>query len=114
MDYSIQDLESVKDLMGDGFPKLVQTYVKNMTLYTDNIVQGFTQQDAEMIKNSAHPLKSSSRNLCNMRLADISESLEHKSRKIMDGELSFDDIIDEVKKIPIVAEETRAVLSEYL
>ena len=37
MNYTLQDLSSIKDLMGEAFPHLVQTYVKNMKLYTQNI-----------------------------------------------------------------------------
>ena len=114
MDYNLQNLDSVKELMGDAFEQLVQVYIKNMQIYTENILQGFASQNAEMIKNNAHPLKSSSRNLCNIQLADIAESLEKKSKGIMDGELSFTDIESEVAKIPNLADQALETLSEYL
>jgi len=114
MNYTLQDLSSIKDLMGEAFPHLVQTYVKNMKLYTQNIAQGFEAQDAEMIKNSAHPLKSSSRNLCNTLLADVAEALEDKSKQIMDGELAFADIAADVEKIPSLADASEDAFREYL
>ena len=114
MDYNLQNLDNVKELMGDAFDQLAQIYVKNMQIYAENITQGFAAQDAEAIKNSAHPLKSSSRNLCNSQLADVAEILENKSKKIIQGELSFADISAEIEQIPGLAIQAKEVLSEYL
>ena len=114
MDYNLQNLDNVKELMGDAFEQLVQVYVKNIQIYTDNIIEGFAAQDAEAIKNSAHPLKSSSRNLCNSQLAEVAEALEDKSKKIIGGELAFTDISTEIEQIPALAVQAKDVLSEYL
>lgn len=83
---SKENIENLKDLMGDGFPELVATYSENARKHLDSIGAGLASGDAHKVEHAAHPLKSSSANMGVKELAALAEEIENIAES--DGDLA--------------------------
>ena len=70
----------MRDLMGEDFADLLETYLSGGEAYVAQILQGFEAQDFAALENAAHPLKSSSRNLGAVRVASLAQNIEHYAK----------------------------------
>ena len=85
----LKAVEEMKELMGDQYEMLVETYLRNADHYAAVIQEGYKEQDARKIKDAAHPLKSSSRNLGLRDLSNLGISIELKAKAVEEGEEEF-------------------------
>lgn len=93
----LESLEQLKELMGDKFPQLVETYTRNAQNYVSKIVEGHENADYHMVVEAAHPLKSSSGNLCLVDFSKRAEDIEAEAKKLVAGEgdkAALDALID--------------------
>lgn len=83
--------------MGDQFEMLVLKYCEMAGNLFDEIKQAVSAGDAEGLKKSAHPLKSSSAQLGAVGLAEIAKKLEQLG---IDGTVDgADDLVSEFDRI---------------
>lgn len=71
----------LKDLMGEKFPGLVETYLKSGREHIENIQKGLAVGDAQMIVDSAHPMKSSAGNMGLKALSASAAELEDRAKE---------------------------------
>lgn len=93
----LESLEQLKELMGDKFPQLVETYTRNAQNYVSKILEGHETQNFQQVVEAAHPLKSSSGNLCLMDFSKRAEAVEAEAKKLVAGEgdkAALDALID--------------------
>lgn len=69
-------LEMLLEVLEDGFPTLVETFISDSQLRIDDIKAGLEANHAEAVRRSAHSLKGSSSNLGAVVLAELSQRLE--------------------------------------
>lgn len=82
----------LKDLMGDKYGHLVETYTRTSDQHIVNITEGFAAGEAKRIIDSAHPLKSSSGNMGLLLLSETATQLEADGKRVEAGELALSDI----------------------
>jgi len=82
--------EQVKELMGEKFPILVETYLRSTRDHVEKLRQGFEAQSAKTIADSAHAMKSSSGNMGLVGLSASASELEAKAREAIEGGLTID------------------------
>jgi len=71
-----ETLTQLKELMGDAFGHLVETFLGTSQGYMESIAQGLTDKDASKIRDAAHPLKSSSGNMGFSELSALCKQME--------------------------------------
>lgn len=69
-------IESLKELVGDGFANIVEVYIKTASELMDNIGGDLEKSDNQGLVFNAHTLKSSSAQLGVMLLSDIARQME--------------------------------------
>jgi len=78
-------LNQIRDLQGPGnedvLERFINLYFENSADLLEDLRQGVKQQNAETIRATAHPLKSSSASLGAMKLAKLFEQLEGLGRE---------------------------------
>ena len=110
----LQAMDQLKELMGDKFATLVETYLRNAEVYVSNIVNGFAQEDYEMIVSAAHTLKSSSGNLCLNTLSQRSESIEQTAKALVQGEGNKEELAALVDGFEALFGESKKLLEDQL
>ena len=75
----------VKELMGEKFSRLVETYVTSNRENLARLHQGFEAADAQMILDSAHPMKSSAGNMGLAGLSASAQELEAQAKEVVNG-----------------------------
>jgi len=78
-------LTQIKELMGDKFPGLVETYLRSGREHVSKIKQGFETGDAKAIVDSAHPMKSASGNMGLAGLSTSAAQLEADAKDVVAG-----------------------------
>lgn len=78
-------IEELKDLMGDGFSNLVETYLANAEKYMSAINEGFANGNSAQVEEAAHPLKSSSGNMGLMALSELAKQVESAATESKNG-----------------------------
>ena len=81
----------LKDLLGDRFNALLETYLSDSILRLQSLKKALQAQDYEVAKHEVHGLKGSSRNIGVNQLADLCEELEKQTRtgNVVNGEKQF-------------------------
>lgn len=69
-------LEELKDLMGDSFVLLLDVFMQDTRARLENIATCIEQEDLDSIRDIAHAIKGSSRNVGAMDLAELCEQCE--------------------------------------
>ena len=82
----------MKDLMGEKFSSMIEKYRDNSVQYIQQIKTGLADNDAQMVADSAHPLKSSSAMIGLMTVSELSEKIESSAKEIIENEGSLSDI----------------------
>ena len=75
-----QVLASLKELMEEEFPALINSYIEDAPKLLADILSSSKEADREVLVRAAHTLKSSSNNLGAIKLAMIAETIEKQSQ----------------------------------
>lgn len=75
-DFDQSSIDSLKELMGDDVHHLVERYIITSRKYILEIEQGVAGEDAERIRGSAHPLKSSSGMMGLTKVMELAAEIE--------------------------------------
>lgn len=78
-------LSQIKELMGDKFPGLVETYLRSNREHLGKLRQGLEAGDAQMIVDSAHPMKSAAGNMGLAWLSTSAQELEMLAKDVVEG-----------------------------
>ena len=100
----------VKELMGDKFPGLIETYLRSNGEHVEKIKQAFGSGDAQGIADSAHPMKSASGNMGLSGLSASAAQLEADAKDVVAGSLALESLEALIAKV----EEQFARGSEFL
>lgn len=76
-----QVLASLKELMEEEFPALINSYIEDAPKLLTDILSSSKEADREILVRAAHTLKSSSNNLGAIKLAMIAEAIEKQSQE---------------------------------
>jgi signal transduction histidine kinase/CheY-like chemotaxis protein/HPt (histidine-containing phosphotransfer) domain-containing protein len=97
--------KDIKDLMENDFDNFIDAFLNNTEKYIDHIQKGYEFSDFEQIKNSAHPLKSSSASVGAAKLSKYVEKIENAAQKSEKEEIHINDLM-------IIFEETKTALTK--
>jgi len=103
-------LTQIKELMGDKFPGLVETYLRSNSEHVVKIKQGFEAGDAQAIVDSAHPMKSAAGNMGLAALSASAAQLEADAKDVVSGGSS----VEALGALVAVVEEQFARGADYL
>jgi len=91
-----QHIIQLKELMGDDFKLLIDTFIKDSALKIDAMQSALRAGDSELLRTSAHGLKGSALNLSANKLTDICMKIENMGKA---GELEGAKVlIEQVEK----------------
>lgn len=87
-------------LMEEEMPNLIDEYIKSSNDLVKALAEGIEKQNAEAIRDAAHPLKSSSRQLGVACVADAAGVIEHDAcnNNLKDVSKLYDDIARDLPK----------------
>ncbi len=111
-DFSKLDLEmlnGLQDLLGDKFLLLITTFISDCEARLGRLSAAAASMNLEIIKNEAHGIKGSSRNIGANGLAALCEEIERQAR---DGDL--DDIEKKISSVQQVFAAIKQELTSYL
>ncbi len=81
-----ETLMSLKDLLGDRFTVLIQTYIDDGDRRLSLLRDGVANQDFEVVRQESHGLKGSSRNIGAIGVGECCDKLEVMGRgQVADG-----------------------------
>lgn len=107
-------LEEAKSLLKDKFDFLLGCYIDDVETYIREIQDAVTSRNVEAIVRPAHTIKSTSKRMGALRLSDVAKNIEAAAREAANSnEAAFEnmDMMEEIKRIPSVFEETRRKLT---
>ena len=102
-------LNTLRESVGSAYIEMIEAYLEDQTLYLDSFDKGIRESDRELIKHSAHTLKSSSRHFGAYQLGDLCQTIEKIS---MDQPL--DVLSAQVAPLRSIAEAVHAALIKEL
>ncbi len=84
----LDNLNMLKDLLGERFAELIDTFLKDSSERISLITSGLADADDSVVRHAAHGLKGSCRNIGANPLADICSVLEDQAvaGEIEDGQ----------------------------
>ena len=82
---NVDAMQQIKELMGDNFQGLIETYLRTNAEHVEKLRAGFDAGDAQMIVNSAHPMKSSAGNLGLSGLSASAAELEAAAKEVVES-----------------------------
>lgn len=80
-------LEGLKEMLGDNFTVMLDAYFSDCQARIDRLKEALQTQNLDTIKDEAHGIKGSSRNLGANPLAEICDVVEAQARNNDDSEL---------------------------
>lgn len=86
-----ETLAQIKNLMGDKFTALIESYLEDSARYLAQAEEALAEGNAQLLANAVHPLKSSSATLGVMTVSKLASGLEHKADALhqqKEGDLS--------------------------
>lgn len=101
-------LMSLKELLGDKFGQLISAFLSDCTSRFERLNMASEIQDLEIIKNEAHGVKGSARNIGAPALAEACSTIEDQARqgkpegleqKISAAEQIFAAVSEELKQL---------------
>lgn len=102
-------LNTLRENAGSAYMEMIEVYLEDQLLYLDGIDKGVNESDRDLIKRSAHTLKSSSRHFGAYKLGDMCQMVEHAAM-----EHSLDSIDEKSKALRKVAKIVHDALSKEL
>ncbi len=94
-----KSFNEVKVLLKSRFSVLIKTYLDDLELYSNSITQGLDSGNLKVIAENAHPLKSSSKSLGMLSIAEISEIMESYARGVQERGVRDQDALQEIEGI---------------
>ncbi|MFK7839056.1 MAG: Hpt domain-containing protein [Bdellovibrionales bacterium] len=91
-DICMDAVEQIKDLMGDKFPGLVETYLRSNRVHVENLRKALEAGDAQSIVDAAHPMKSSAGNMGLVGLSHNAQELEQSAKDVVNGQGAVSDL----------------------
>lgn len=92
---SLEALEELKDIMGDEFSLLIETFLNDSITRVDALSTAIATDDAETVRSSAHSFKGSSSNICALQLTELCRQMEAMGK---DGNLSAaGELLEQIK-----------------
>ncbi|MFL0799190.1 MAG: Hpt domain-containing protein [Agarilytica sp.] len=87
-DVDLENLNMLKDLLGDKFIELIETFISDSAQRIDAIQRALASGDIEQIRHQTHGLKGSCRNLGANPLGDLCQVMETQAHEgqLTDGE----------------------------
>lgn len=73
-------VEMLLEILEDGFPTLVETFITDSQLRINEIRAGLQDANAEAVRRAAHSLKGSSSNVGAQVLTDYSQTIESSAQ----------------------------------
>ncbi len=73
-------LAELREIMGDDFSLLIETFIADSKLRLDAINEAINQQDSEALRTSAHSFKGSALNISAQILTELCKQLEFMGR----------------------------------
>jgi len=97
-------LEELKDVMGDLFPSLIDTFESDASLRVKHMREAVVVEDSEALRQVAHTFKGSAGNVCAPELAALLKTIEDFAKKSAFAEVSS--LVDQVESMvnDVVAE----------
>lgn len=92
-------LTQIKELMGDKFSGLVETYLRSNGEHVEKIKQGFESGNAQAIVDSAHPMKSASGNMGLEGLSQSAAKLEADAKDVAAGNQAIESLEALIAKV---------------
>lgn len=82
------NLNMLKDLLGERFDELIETYISDTDLRLSRLKSAFAEGDLAIVSQEAHGIKGSSRNIGANPLGHLCELVEYQARdgKLQDGQ----------------------------
>ncbi len=94
-------LNEARSVLKKRWPEMVENYLQDAAMYINNIKDGFSNDEKQVIAANAHPLKSSSNCMGLISLGEIAKKMEHNTKDAMEN---GDDIEDLRELIPLLEE----------
>ena len=69
-------LAQMRESIGQAFPRMLEVYLEDMPIYLSSLERAIVGRDAQAIKELAHTVKGSGRNIGALRLVSLSQQLE--------------------------------------
>jgi len=88
--FELEVIESLRELLEDGFSELVSTFVSDGERRLDLIRKALADKDLVTVSNEAHGIKGSSQNIGALPLADVASKIESQARDGNAAELEQD------------------------
>ncbi len=92
-------IAAAKDAMKDKFSMIVDYYIEDGESYVEQILAGVKEESAQAIVAPAHTLKSSSREMGALRVADLADALEKDARLSVENGTKIENLADRSSKI---------------
>lgn len=73
---NIQLITQLRDIMGNDFSKLIDTFVKDSAMRINDLDRALEEHNADAFRRSAHSFKGSAGNLGAIHLAELCRELE--------------------------------------
>ena len=73
-------LDELRQIMGDDFSLLVDTFVSDSQRRIDDMQQALVARSSDILRGAAHGLKGSAMNFAATRLTQLCQQLEHCGR----------------------------------
>lgn len=95
-------IEELKDIMGDEFTHLVETFLVDSVSRIATIKEAIANTDAEAVRRSAHSFKGSASNMGAEQLVAVCQKLERLGAEgdVDNAQSLLDDILTAYDKIP--------------
>lgn len=106
--------EDARAMMRDKFSEMVQYYIEDAQDYIKHILQGVDEGDASKVAAYSHTIKSSSKQLGALVVADIAEKIELNARRIADDDGDIKTVELDVAKLESSFVEFMGFLTEFL
>lgn len=106
-------LEEAKSLLKDKFDFLLGCYIDDVEAYIREIQDAVTNKNVEGVVRPAHTIKSTSKRMGAMLLSDVARDIELAAKEAANAntESVSQKILDDIRRMSSVFEETRAKLT---
>jgi HPt (histidine-containing phosphotransfer) domain-containing protein len=85
-----ESLDELKELFGDSINDLLKKYLEDSNSLMNILEKSINSNDIDGIVQTAHPLKSSSRQIGAEKFADIAMKIEHNGKNNDDSSMKND------------------------
>ncbi len=102
-------LNDLKELLGVAFERFLDNYLEGTREYIEVIKSAVIEEDNEMARTAAHPLKSSSQQIGAILIGDIAFEIE----KAVSEDIYFPDIDEPVRRLEAAYKKLKTIFEEH-